>query len=83
MFIYIYTNIYILIYLYAYVFIGVTKKRTVRVTSNTGLFLSLFVTFLYQMNQYVVAPTSGEYSDRLGMYVYVYMFLCVYVHVYM
>ena len=42
-------------------------KRTPRVTSNTGLFLSLFVTFLYQMNQYVVAPTSGQYSDKLGM----------------
>jgi hypothetical protein len=43
------------------------KKRTPRVTSNSGLFLSLFVTFLYQMNQYVVAPTSGLYSDKLGM----------------
>lgn len=46
---------------------GVQKKRTPRVTSNSGLFLSLFVTFLYQMNQYVVAPTSGQYSDKLGM----------------
>ena len=46
---------------------GAHPKRTPRVTSNTGLFLSLFVTFLYQMNQYVVAPTSGLYSDKLGM----------------
>lgn len=46
---------------------GAKKKRTPRVTSNSGLFLSLFVTFLYQMNQYVVAPTSGLYSDKLGM----------------
>lgn len=46
---------------------GALPKRTPRVTSNTGLFLSLFVTFLYQMNQYVVAPTSGLYSDKLGM----------------
>lgn len=46
---------------------GAQKKRTPRVTSNSGLFLSLFVTFLYQMNQYVVAPTSGLYSDKLGM----------------
>ena len=46
---------------------GAKPKRTPRVTSNTGLFLSLFVTFLYQMNQYVVAPTSGLYSDKLGM----------------
>ena len=44
-----------------------SKKRVPRVTSSAGLFLSLFVTFLYQMNQYVVAPTSGLYSDKLGM----------------
>ena len=42
-------------------------KRSERVTSKMGLFLTLFATFLYQMNQYVVAPTSGQYSDRLGM----------------
>ena len=43
------------------------RKRSERVTSKMGLFLTLFATFLYQMNQYVVAPTSGQYSDRLGM----------------
>ena len=43
------------------------RKLSERVTSKTGLFLTLFATFLYQMNQYVVAPTSGQYSDRLGL----------------
>ena len=36
-------------------------------TSDNSLFLSLLVTFLYQANQYIVAPTSGKYADRLGM----------------
>ena len=43
------------------------RKLSERVTSKMGLFLTLFATLLYQMNQYVVAPTSGQYSDQLGM----------------
>lgn len=37
-----------------------------KVTSKFGLFLHLLVTFLYMANQYVVAPTSAEYSRLLG-----------------
>lgn len=37
-----------------------------KVTSKFGLFLHLLVTFLYMANQYVVAPTSAEYSRILG-----------------
>lgn len=36
-------------------------------TSLTGLWLNLLVTFLYQANQYIVAPTSSQYANRLGM----------------
>jgi len=42
------------------------KKKPSRVTSGIGLFLNLLVTFLYMANQYVVAPTSGQYSEILG-----------------
>jgi hypothetical protein len=42
------------------------KKLSERVTSQTGLFLALFATLLYQMNQYVVAPTSAEYRYGQG-----------------
>lgn len=37
------------------------------ITSKVGLYLNLFVTFLYLANQYVVAPSSAKYADRLGM----------------
>ncbi len=37
-----------------------------KVTSKYGLFLNLLVTFLYMANQYVVAPTSAEYSHVMG-----------------
>jgi hypothetical protein len=33
----------------------------------TGLYINLFVTFVYLANQYVVAPTSGEYARLVGM----------------
>ena len=36
-------------------------------TSVIGLYLNLFVTFLYLANQYIVAPTSAQYADRLGL----------------
>lgn len=36
-------------------------------TSLSGLYINLFLTFLYLANQYVVAPTSGEYARMLGM----------------
>lgn len=36
-------------------------------TSNVGLYLNLVVTFLYQANQYIVAPTSSKYANLLGM----------------
>jgi len=32
-----------------------------------GLYVNLFITFLYLANQYVVAPTSGDYARLLGM----------------
>jgi hypothetical protein len=35
-------------------------------SDNTSLYLTLFITFLYQANQYVVGPTSGDYAKRLG-----------------
>lgn len=35
--------------------------------SSFGLAIHLFLTFLYLANQYVVAPTSGEYARLLGM----------------
>lgn len=35
-------------------------------SDNMSLYLTLFITFLYQANQYVVGPTSGEYAKRLG-----------------
>ena len=41
-------------------------KRHLRTTSSMGLFINLLVTFLYMANQYVVAPTSGAYSEALG-----------------
>ena len=44
------------------------KKRLEIITSTTGLYLNLLITFLYQANQYVVAPTSGEYAALLGTY---------------
>lgn len=34
---------------------------------EVGLFINLFVTFVYLANQYVVAPTSGEYARLVGM----------------
>ena len=37
---------------------GIPRKKT----SQLGLYLNLFVTFLYMANQYVVAPTSGQYG---------------------
>ena len=37
---------------------GLPRKKT----SQLGLYLNLFVTFLYMANQYVVAPTSGQYG---------------------
>lgn len=43
-----------------------TKKEK-RSTSRLGLYINLLVCFLYQANQYVVAPTSGQYASRLGM----------------
>lgn len=47
--------------------IGLREKKTdARETSNVGLFIALLMTFLYQANQYVVAPTSGQYADMLG-----------------
>jgi hypothetical protein len=48
----------------------VSYKKKIRreiVTSPMGLFLNLLITFLYQANQYVVAPSSGKYSELLGM----------------
>ena len=67
------------------------KKRLEIITSTTGLYLNLLITFLYQANQYVVAPTSGEYAALLGtcqatlsillMYiliVYTYMYIVYY-----
>jgi hypothetical protein len=36
-------------------------------TDMTGLYINLFVTFVYSANQYVVAPTSAQYANRLGM----------------
>jgi hypothetical protein len=44
----------------------ITHKKDKRETSSTGLFIALLMTFLYQANQYVVAPTSGQYADMLG-----------------
>lgn len=35
--------------------------------SSSGLYLNLLITFIYLANQYVVAPTSGEYAKLLGM----------------
>jgi hypothetical protein len=35
--------------------------------SSSGLNLNLLITFIYLANQYVVAPTSGEYAKLLGM----------------
>jgi hypothetical protein len=32
-----------------------------------GLYVNLFITFVYLANQYVVAPTSAEYARLLGM----------------
>jgi len=37
-------------------------KKNLKKTSQTGLYLNLLVTFLYMANQYVVAPTSGQYG---------------------
>ena len=37
-----------------------------KVTSQYGLFINLLVTFLYMANQYVVAPTSAQYSYIMG-----------------
>lgn len=36
-------------------------------TSSSGLYINLLITFIYLANQYVVAPTSGEYAKLLGM----------------
>lgn len=41
-------------------------QESVRETSNIGLSLMLFATFLYQANQYVIGPTSGLYASMLG-----------------
>jgi MFS family permease len=41
-------------------------RGTGKVTSKFGLFMNLLVTFLYMANQYVVAPTSAEYSEIMG-----------------
>lgn len=41
-------------------------KRHQRSTSALGLVVNLLITFLYMANQYVVAPTSGAYSELLG-----------------
>lgn len=39
-----------------------------RFSSHTmGLYLNLFMSFVYLANQYVVAPTSGQYAKLLGM----------------
>ena len=48
---------------YERVAVGAMKDRE---TSTSGLFISLFATFLYQANQYVVGPTSGSYANALG-----------------
>lgn len=32
-----------------------------------GLYLNLIMTFVFTMNQYVIAPTSGQYARMLGM----------------
>lgn len=36
-------------------------------TSLAGLYLNLFVTFIYLANQYIVAPTSAQYAAILGL----------------
>jgi hypothetical protein len=36
-------------------------------SSHSGLYLNLFLTFVYLANQYVVAPTSAQYARLLGM----------------
>eukprot|EP00981_Chlorochromonas_danica_P013088 scaffold5788_cov159-Ochromonas_danica.AAC.4 len=36
-------------------------------TDQVGLLISNILTFLYLANQYVVAPSSAEYAQRLGM----------------
>ena len=42
---------------------GMDAKKSYR---TTGLRLNLSATFLYMVNMYVVAPTSGEYARQLG-----------------
>jgi hypothetical protein len=42
------------------------KVASIR-TNIYGLYLNLFVTFIYLMNQYIVAPTSAQYANMLGM----------------
>ena len=37
------------------------------VTSKVGLYLNLYVTFLYLANQYIVAPSSAKYANMLGL----------------
>ncbi|KAJ1428034.1 major facilitator superfamily domain-containing protein [Ochromonadaceae sp. CCMP2298] len=45
-----------------------TKPKSRRTfESSSGLYINLFITFVYLANQYVVAPTSGEYARLLGM----------------
>jgi hypothetical protein len=38
------------------------EPKPKKTTSSVGLYLNLFVTFLYMANQYVVAPSSGHYG---------------------
>jgi hypothetical protein len=43
------------------------KKDSSITTSTAGLYINLFLTFLYLSNQYIVAPSSAQYAHQLGM----------------
>jgi hypothetical protein len=43
------------------------KKESSITTSTAGLYINLFLTFLYLSNQYIVAPSSAQYANKLGM----------------
>jgi hypothetical protein len=42
-------------------------KQRKKFFANVTLYINLYTTFLYMANQYVVAPSSGQYSSLLGM----------------
>jgi hypothetical protein len=44
----------------------ITSQEDV-ITSKIGLYINLYVTFLYLVNQFVVAPSSSKYANMLGM----------------